>query len=594
MNGRPVVSIVVVTYGTGPIVLEALDAVARHTPIDHEVIVVDCLPVDPDTRTSTLLADRADIRLFAVDDNLGFAGGNEYGVEQATGEYLCFLNPDLVVGPGWLEPLLGALDDPAVGIAAPVFLNPDGSLQEAGQLVFSDTFTAPVGGFDVLAGDRSNIFSRDVDYASAACWVVRRTDHDAIGGFDRHYHPAYFEDADYALRMEAAGKRTRLVADVPVLHHHGLGSGTRDAAVGQVTHARFKRRWAAELADRPARPTTDAEAIAARDRLVDATTLFIVWSDHASESEAAAAFEDAVTLASASPRERVTLLTDTAPSMSDDERARAGGLEVVVAGPEHRDELAAARSGLADEVVSIGTAPTGRRRVSTPTLVAAAVVFVAGVVIRWILFDSPAAVINADEAYSRIETYEILRGQFPMVLGGTVYTLPVEAYLYTPFTYLFSGANVVPLKLLSTNPIRLDMRRESFTIRVSAVPEASTVRVVDPRPLEVRVEIDTTPVDRKFENLPVELVGQVYLTRMSPATLTLTLSGPPALVDGIVPDQIRLVADVAGLEPQAADRQVPVVVDFIDVPIEDRARVSVTSLSRNTVTVRVSDERLTE
>ena len=450
MNARPVVSIVIVTYGTGPIVLEALDAVARHTPIDHEVIVVDCLPVDPDTRTSTLLADRADIRLFAVDDNLGFAGGNEYGVEQATGEYLCFLNPDLVVGPGWLEPLLGALDDPAVGIAAPVFLNPDGSLQEAGQLAFSDTFTAPVGGFDVLAGDRSNIFSRDVDYASAACWVVRRTDHDAIGGFDRHYHPAYFEDADYALRMEAAGKRTRLVADVPVLHHHGLGSGTRDSAVGQVTHARFKRRWAAELADRPARPTTDAEAIAARDRLVDATTLFIVWSDHASESEAAAAFEDAVTLASASPRERVTLLTDTAPSTSDDERARAGGLEVVVAGPEHRDEVAAARSGLADEVVSIGTASTGRRRVSTPTLVAAAVVFVAGVVIRWILFDSPAAVINADEAYSRIETYEILRGQFPMVLGGTVYTLPVEAYLYTPFTYLFSGANVVPLKLLST------------------------------------------------------------------------------------------------------------------------------------------------
>ena len=278
MNARPVVSIVVVTYGTGPIVLEALDAVARNTPIDHEVIVVDCLPADASTRTSTLLADRTDIGLFAVDDNLGFAGGNEYGVEQATGEYLCFLNPDLVVGPGWLEPLLAALDDPAVGIAAPVFLNADGSLQEAGQLIFSDTFTAPVGGVDVLTGDRSNIFSRDVDYASAACWLVRRTDHDAIGGFDRHYHPAYFEDADYALRMEASGKRTRLVADVPVLHHHGLGSGTRDAAVGQVTHARFKRRWAEQLADRPTRPDTDADAIAARDRLAGTTTLIVAWS----------------------------------------------------------------------------------------------------------------------------------------------------------------------------------------------------------------------------------------------------------------------------------------------------------------------------
>jgi GT2 family glycosyltransferase len=447
MTTTPVVSIVVVTYGTGPIVLDALDAVARHTPIDHEVIVVDCLPVDASTRTSTLLADRTDIRLFPVDDNLGFAGGNEYGVEQATGEYLCFLNPDLVVGPGWIEPLLAALDDPAVGIAAPVFLNPDGSLQEAGQLIFSDTFTAPIGGRDVLTGDRSNIFSRDVDYASAACWLVRRADHDAIGGFDRHYHPAYFEDADYALRMEARGKRTRLIADVPVLHHHGLGSGTRDSAVGQVTHARFKRRWAQQLADRPSRPFTDAEAIAARDRLAGTTTSIVTRSEHASASELAAAFDEAVGRASSSPRDRVTIITDTEPNAADAARARAAGLEVVVArGPEDRDQRIAA----ADAVVEVGTPPDDRRGVSVATLVAAAVVFSVGVVIRWILFDSPAAVINADEAYSRIETYEILRGQFPMVLGGTVYTLPVEAYLYTPFTYLFSGANVVPLKLLST------------------------------------------------------------------------------------------------------------------------------------------------
>ena len=67
------VSIVVVTYGTGPIILDALDAV------DHEVIVVDCLPADPTTRTAPLLVDRTGIRLLAVDDNLGFAGGNECG-----------------------------------------------------------------------------------------------------------------------------------------------------------------------------------------------------------------------------------------------------------------------------------------------------------------------------------------------------------------------------------------------------------------------------------------------------------------------------------------------------------------------------------
>jgi 4-amino-4-deoxy-L-arabinose transferase-like glycosyltransferase len=72
-----------------------------------------------------------------------------------------------------------------------------------------------------------------------------------------------------------------------------------------------------------------------------------------------------------------------------------------------------------------------------------------GLVLRLLLLDSPAALINADEAYMRIDTFEILRGQFPVVLGGTVYTFPLESYLYTPFTYVF-GANVIPLKLLST------------------------------------------------------------------------------------------------------------------------------------------------
>lgn len=448
MTDAPVVSIIIVTYGTGPVVLEALDAVARSTPIAHEVIVVDGLPPDPQSRTSRLLGDRTDIRLIEANDNLGFAGSNELGVEQAHGELLCFLNPDVIVGPGWLEPLVGALDDPVVGIAAPVFLNDDGSLQEAGQLIFADTFTSPVGGPDVMPGDDVNVFSRDIDYASAACWLVRRSEHVARGGFDRRYHPAYFEDADYALRVEAGGQRSRLVADVPVVHRRGQGTGHREATVGQATHARFCSMWAERLAEQPQRPSTDATVIVGRDRLVDRRIVVVAWSDRTTEAEFSAAFDRAVLRAADMPRSRVTLLTDVRVTAEQRANARAAGLELVVAPPD-RESAEAARSATADEIVRIGS---GRHRARSRALAVAvaAVVFVVGVVLRWWLFDSPAAVINADEAYTRIETYEILRGQFPMVLGGTVYTLPIEAYLYTPFTYLFNGANVVPLKLLST------------------------------------------------------------------------------------------------------------------------------------------------
>jgi GT2 family glycosyltransferase len=452
---EPYVSVIIVTYGTGPIIVEALDAVDRWTPIPHEVIVVDCLPPDGVERTSRLLADRPDIRLIEVDDNLGFAGGNEYGVEHARGQYLCFLNPDVIVGPGWLEPLVGALDDPVVAIAAPVFINEDGTLQEAGQLVFSDTFTAPIGGDDVMPGDETNIFSRDVDYASAACWVVRRAEHMARGGFDRMFHPAYFEDSDYALRVESSGQRTRLVADVPVVHHRGKGTGRRDPAVGQATHAMFRKRWAATLASRPDPPSTETQAIECRDRLAGRRTLFVARSNMVDDEEWLTGVEEAIRAASGAPRDRVTLLTDRA--LTDDclAESRIAGLEVVVTGGSltEREAALAQRTAMADEIVTRGThSARALRSRSRSALVVAGVglVAIAGLVLRLFLLNTPAASINADEAYTRIDTFEILRGQFPVTLGGTVYTFPLESYLYTPFTYLFNGANVVPLKLLST------------------------------------------------------------------------------------------------------------------------------------------------
>ena len=55
----------------------------------------------------------------------GFGGANNLGASRAAGGFLCFLNPDAIVGPGWFGPLFAALDDPMVGIAAPVLVDAD-------------------------------------------------------------------------------------------------------------------------------------------------------------------------------------------------------------------------------------------------------------------------------------------------------------------------------------------------------------------------------------------------------------------------------------------------------------------------------------
>jgi GT2 family glycosyltransferase len=447
-ESEPLVSIVIVTHATGPIVLDSLEAVASHTAQPYEVIVVDNEPPAGRTRTASLLAaETSGVRLVCADRNLGFAGGNNLGVEHARGSTICFLNPDVIVSPGWLSPLVAALDDPLVGIAVPVLTNPDGSLQEAGQLLYDDGCTAAVGGPEVCPGDWSQAFTRDVDYASAACWVVRRDDFVDLGGFDARYHPAYFEDVDYALRVEAGGKRTRLVADVPVVHHHGQGSPVDGPAVAEASQSEFRTVWGSRIARQPSRPRSDADSIRNRDRLAAGFLGWTAPADRSTGLERRDALEAARRAARERPRDRVTFVTDD-PSGLDLQGSRSDGVDVIVGAV---DEIVA---GYASTTTwhTVGSATAERPQLSrngwlTPLLVIAAAI--GGIVIRWLLLDSPAAIINADEAYTRIDAYEILRGQFPMVLGGTVYTLPLESYLYTPFTYMF-GANVVPLKVLST------------------------------------------------------------------------------------------------------------------------------------------------
>ena len=215
---NPDVAFVTVTYGTGPIVVEMIASLVASLggrDIAYEVIVVDNPhPRHPGRTARELSLFTAGARVVTPVRNLGFGGGCELGALFARAPTLAFVNPDLEFEGGWLEPLLEQLDtDPMPSIVAPMLRNPDGTVQEVGQRVFSNGHTAAV--VDPAAR---------ADYASAACWVVRSDEHERLGGFDSDYHPAYFEDVDYALRADRRGGGTAVVSTVSVVHHRGGGA----------------------------------------------------------------------------------------------------------------------------------------------------------------------------------------------------------------------------------------------------------------------------------------------------------------------------------------------------------------------------------
>ena len=251
---------ITVTYGSDDRVVPMLSSVRRTMrdgSVDlHWSSIVVCQPDDTGSSAADTVRSGAPwAELIEVDENLGFAVANSLAVSRSDGDLIAFLNPDLELTEGWLVPLIAALNDPSVAIAAPVLLNGEGDIDEAGQVMFSDGGSVAVGGRhwpNFPQSYRSVMVDRTVDYASAACWVMRRSTFDELGGFSTDYWPAYFEDADLAFRAREAGYQTRLVTERPVVHHHEPPSDEL-LALGRKSRAVFEKKWATELREQPSR-----------------------------------------------------------------------------------------------------------------------------------------------------------------------------------------------------------------------------------------------------------------------------------------------------------------------------------------------------
>ena len=324
-------SCITVAFGAAVTLQRSRSSLARSvrdgsTTVDVSVVVV----TQPDQSGEVARVDGVTPweREITLDENLGFAAANNLAVAGTSSEFIAFLNPDLELTEGWLTPLLAALDDPAVAIAAPVLLHPEGHIDEAGQVVFSDGGSLAIGGSHWRGGRDSYptvMFDRDVDYASAACWVMRRSVFNELGGFSTDYWPAYFEDNDLGQRARQAGYVTRLVTSRPVIHHHEGASAER-VAIAERSRATFERNWATVLTTKPDRSLLETDPRSVRDWYCEETTIVTVTADEIPALAARAASD---------PRNRYTaVLTDGAHPWPLRQRYRSSGLEILTERPQ--------------------------------------------------------------------------------------------------------------------------------------------------------------------------------------------------------------------------------------------------------------------
>ena len=189
-----------------------------------------------------------DIVLVVNEINLGFASGCNQAASVAQGPLLLFLNDDSIVQDGCIEALMRACkSDRAIGAVGSRIVLPDGTLQEAGSLIWRDGSATHVG--EGTPSDSGQyLHPRWVDYASANGLLIPRAVWDEVGGFDERYFPAYFEDVDFSLSLGSRGYGTRYEPTAVLVHRGSQSTSTvyRDFLLSR-NHFRFVEKWGQTL-----------------------------------------------------------------------------------------------------------------------------------------------------------------------------------------------------------------------------------------------------------------------------------------------------------------------------------------------------------
>jgi GT2 family glycosyltransferase len=243
----PEVSVIIPAHNQWPLTHACIASLIRHMPrAPFEVVLVDDASTD-ETRDAALSGN---LRVLRQERNLGFIGACNAGAAAARGRVLLFLNNDTLATPGWLDEMLATLT-PGIGVVGAALLNEDGTLQEAGGIIWRQADAWSYGRNEDPDDPRYR-FLRDADYVSGAALMIPAALLRELGGFDPHYAPAYYEDVDLCFRVRAAGQRVVVQPAARIVHLEGASHG-RDIERGVKRHqvlnqARLRERWAAALA----------------------------------------------------------------------------------------------------------------------------------------------------------------------------------------------------------------------------------------------------------------------------------------------------------------------------------------------------------
>ena len=221
---HPVVSIIIPAYNQFTYTYYCIKSILENSgTVEYEVILADDCSADLTTEIKRAVKNLVVAR---TEKNLLFLRNCNRAAKKARGKYLLFLNNDTQVQSGWLQPLVDLCEqDSAIGMTGSKLVYADGTLQEAGGIIWKDGSGWNYGRNDDAMKPEYN-YVRDVDYISGAAIMIRKSLWDTLSGFDERFAPAYCEDSDLAFMVRKAGYRVVYQPASVVVHYEGKSNGT--------------------------------------------------------------------------------------------------------------------------------------------------------------------------------------------------------------------------------------------------------------------------------------------------------------------------------------------------------------------------------
>lgn len=232
VKGKPLVSILIPNKDQVDTLDKCLRSIEERTDYDnYEIIIIENNSTEQKTFDYYNQICNDKIRVVYWKKEFNYSAINNFGVDQAKGEYLLLLNNDMeVISRDWMSELLGHCQRPEVGAVGARLYYPDDTVQHAGIIigiggVAGSVFVGMKRGYTGYM-HRAAI-QQDLSAVTAACMMIKRSVFEEAGRLEEQLKVA-FNDVDLCLKIRKNGYLIVYDPYVELYHYESKTRGAED------------------------------------------------------------------------------------------------------------------------------------------------------------------------------------------------------------------------------------------------------------------------------------------------------------------------------------------------------------------------------